>query len=517
MRLVLLAIGVFGVRVIVLKKLPAKFVSIQRRFIWVLPVAACLALPACANNKPEAEGFSRAITISPLDDEARASLANPASDPGVTGSVAGAPRVVEPLEEGRARKGQRYTLDEAVFSAVHTNPRVGIASARARQAGANINIARAGHAPQVDAQVGFGFDGRNDVQGNWRQHTSRTESHNSMAAAKVTMRALIFDFGSTRANIARAERLYAAELFRRFGRAEEIAARTIEAYLRVHEQTQLLNLGRENLRALNEIAQLVKANEAGGNATAADVSRVETTLSDARKMLLDQEADLESALDAFRRLTQLEANDLAQPRSLHTRIPASIHEAERIALEHNPELLALRMTSEALANEVKWVEAGNLPRIEVEVEGGTDLRGGVNPRQEGNFRAMVYMRQNLYDGGARAGQINQIKARLEENGMQYADAQDEVTYDLRRLYRAMQSARDKQRDLTGAVNSASEVQRLYREQFRAGRRTLFEILDAQNAYYSARRDQINNTHESLRAEYDILRTSGKLLVTMFPD
>ena len=58
--------------------------------------------------------------------------------------------------------------------------------------------------------------------------------------------------------------------------------------------------------------------------------------------------------------------------------------------------------------------------------------------------------------------------------------------------------------------------RLYREQFKAGKRTLFELLDSQMAYYSARQDQISNLHESLRAEYDILRTTGMLLTTLFP-
>ena len=501
-------------------------------------IGVSLALSACASTKKvDEKPFSTSFIAMPLDPATPAQPAAAAdiaaapsgaavqpqanqvaqagarvdtSSPQTTGSV----RTQRDINRG---SGQSYSLEDAVFSAVTSNPRIGVASARARQAGANVDIARAHDKPQVDAQIGTGFDGTvKYTNDHFREYDSRISTKNPVIGAKVTLRKLIYDFGATRANIERAEKLYAAELFRRFDQAEDLAVKTIDAYLRVHEQRQLLALTRQNLKALGEIAALVKANEAGGNATAADVSRVETTLSDARKAETDQEAALETALDSFRRLTGLEMGDMVQPRSPRGFIPADMRAAERMIEEKNPELLALKIMGEAIDAEIVSVEAGNMPKLELEIEGSSDWYTGGEQRHDNAFKAMVYMRKNLYDGGTRAAQIDQLHAKAEETDMRYYDARDELIFDLRRQYRAVEAARDKQADLTSAVNSASEVQRLYREQFKAGKRTLFELLDSQMAYYSARQDQISNLHESLRAEYDILRTTGTLLTSMFP-
>ena len=413
--------------------------------------------------------------------------------------------------------GGAISLQEAVHATITRNPKMGIVSARAEQASANITIARSGVAPKVDAEVGLGGSATSNVNGHWTDYRSRKSTLAHVAETKLTLRKLIFDFNATQKNIDRAEKLYAAELFKRYDTAEELAAKTIDAYLRARQQQDILLLIREDLAALQEIARLVSANEAGGNATQADVSRVETTLAEARKNETDQEAQLETALDQFRRLTQLDPNNLARPSKGTAFVPRNEQEAENLITRQNPELLALSLISDALLLETESVKAGNKPKLELEIEGTNQTHFGVSKKQDTSVSAMVYMRKNLYDGGAHSGQVAQLQAKYDENQMRYYDARDELIYDLRRQYRAVRAAKDKQKDLAEAVRSASEVKRLYREQFKAGKRTLFELLDSQTAYTNARRDEISNANEAMRAEYGILRATGQLLKAIFPE
>jgi adhesin transport system outer membrane protein len=506
-----------------------------------MPLFAVLLIANGCASKPEASGlsaqsFSTEIVALPLDAPKDAQAADPETTGSVSAQAAPAstvptptvptPTVIEPLPEAHqaaqaprkkgTAKGVAMTLQEAVFATVTNNPKVGISSSRAMQAGANINIARSGAAPQVSAEVGVGADATSNVNGRWYSFESRKSTATGLAAAKLSLKKLIFDFGATQSNIDRAEKLYAAELFRRYDTAEDLAAKTIDAYLRVHEQTSLLKLTRENLLALQEIGRLVKANEQGGNATQADVSRVETTLADARKTETDQESALESALDDFRRLTKLEPDNLAAPLRASAFVPSTQQEAERLISEKNPQLLALKLDGQALQLEADAIRAGKKPKVELEIESTNKTHDGTVTKQDTTFSAMVYMRKNLYDGGNTNAQISMAEAKQNENNLQYFDLQDELVFDMRRQYRAVSAAREKQADLQAALDAASDVKRLYKEQFKAGTRTLFELLDSQTAYTNARRDEITNTNESLRAEYDILRTTGQLLTSIFP-
>jgi hypothetical protein len=50
----------------------------------------------------------------------------------------------------------------------------------------------------------------------------------------------------------------------------------------------------------------------------------------------------------------------------------------------------------------------------------------------------------------------------------------------------------------------------YLEQFGGGKRTLLELLDVQASWYLARRNEITNQNDELRAVYAILRSLGRL-------
>jgi outer membrane protein TolC len=55
---------------------------------------------------------------------------------------------------------------------------------------------------------------------------------------------------------------------------------------------------------------------------------------------------------------------------------------------------------------------------------------------------------------------------------------------------------------------------LYLEQFKGGKRTIFELLDGQMSYYTIRRSQIESQFEGRRAVFDILRATSDLTLAL---
>ncbi|MCB1482648.1 MAG: TolC family protein, partial [Rhodobiaceae bacterium] len=92
----------------------------------------------------------------------------------------------------------------------------------------------------------------------------------------------------------------------------------------------------------------------------------------------------------------------------------------------------------------------------------------------------------------------------------YQNEMDDQEADLRQFYRAIRSSHAKVRDLKQGLESSRKVRELYTEQFRAGERTVFELLDSQTSLFSDERDLITNRYQALRSQFRILRAVGML-------
>jgi outer membrane protein TolC len=51
------------------------------------------------------------------------------------------------------------------------------------------------------------------------------------------------------------------------------------------------------------------------------------------------------------------------------------------------------------------------------------------------------------------------------------------------------------------------------EQFKAGKRTVFEVLDSRMVVFTMQKNAVNGRYEQLRAAYGILRNMGRLVET----
>ena len=257
------------------------------------------------------------------------------------------------------------------------------------------------------------------------------------------------------------------------------------------------------------------AQEKEGQGTAADVSRVKSRLVDVGAIRADISLQLLAAEDQFERLTRNRPTKLGDVPNYRTKIPFTPDMAIEKVLAKNPRLAAMEATRKSAEKELEAQRANQLPRFGIEID--TESKNYRNPRigrTEIEGRALLAMRFRIFDGGLADATERQIEARIKGNELSLLNEREQFEADIRQAYRAIESANRKMRLIADGVNSARSVRELYLEQFKAGKRTIFELLDGQMAFYTSRRAQIESQFDAVRAVYDILRATGDLTRTL---
>lgn len=432
--------------------------------------------------------------------------------PAATGSLA---RSINTPPDPMQVRGPRQTLAEVLELSLAQHPQIALAQWRTEEARHGVTAAASAARPQIDLRGAAGHstigNGRTD-EGFW--NTTRGLNGNARIDGGLTLRQIIYDFGATANDFARSNRLVDARRLETYDRVEEIGLRVVNAYMRILEQREIVAAADENIAALRRIANLVKQNEKNGNATVADVKRVEARMADAEAQRTDLAAEMQVAMDQFRRLSKVEPGVLQPVATPMSSIPPGIEQAVSLASSRHPRLLALEQQNRATIHELENQRAQSRPRITGDVDANLRNYLGPGTRTEVDVRAMLSLRYRLTDGGMNRALENQIEARINQGALRLRDAREEIEADIRQSYRSIAAARAKFSTLRESRDAAKRVVDLYAEQFRGGKRTLFELLDAQMAYTNARRAVVMNQFEERRALYGILRSTGRLTPTI---
>ncbi|MER2605327.1 MAG: TolC family protein [Siculibacillus sp.] len=446
--------------------------------------------------------------------------------PDLTGTVApaGKPTVVRPLPTtspnspgGKIASGKvpatgSLTLKDAVAIAVLSHPLMGAQAAKIQGTAADVKFAKGARLPQVDVFAGVGHATLGSFSNDPAPFNSGGAPGLLRADTGFTFKQLIFDFGVARAEVQRNEALVDAERLKLADEAEDIGLRTVNAYLNLLEQSELISMIDHTVAEQHKLAQVVRLNQQGGNGTQADVDRIKAKIIEIEAMRTDIDTNYRTALDEFRRLTGLEPRQVRRPRAIAGLIPKGVGAAIADAGVYNPALLSIKSTGRSFAHQLEGQNAQRFPRLDLQGDGLVKNYYGVASAASSvvDVRAMVTLSYKLYDGGQLRSQTEHTRASQQANEFKYLDQQEAIELTLRRFYQSLAANRAKREAAVRGVDTARNVNMLYTEQFKAGKRTIFEVLDSNMVVFTMQKNRINGEFEELRATYGILRAIGRL-------
>lgn len=418
----------------------------------------------------------------------------------VTGSIGGDSSAA--LPSAPAVHGQGMALAQVLSYAIANNPDIGIARSQAKDAAAGVAVAGVPYMPTIDYSAGIGPE---------KTFAYDTEISTDANRQEASIRAsqLLFDFGKTPTDVARAKALKESAALRLDAKITEITTSAIEAYLGVLELDMQIANSRDNEAAHVEMHRIVSLNEQGGNGTMADVQKALTRLEAARSQTIDLEADRRTAASTFERVIGMPPGALQLPNP-----PAATGKVTAADIDNyaatDPLLLSLKQDKISLQAQITALQLDYLPKVSLEASARIQMNvGGVNPAHS-DARAMLSVNGTLFDGGDRAGKIEQIRARIEETDYRYRRSVDNLRFDVDDAGRILDTAASRLGNIADRIKSGEGVVTLYSQQFKAGTRSIFELLDAQQELSSARSDQITAQFDLLRAKYRMLRLTGEI-------
>ena len=412
-------------------------------------------------------------------------------------------------------KARGILIGEAVGAAVLGHPLMGAQAARVTGSLADVRTAQGAEKPQVQVYGGTGGSYLGSYVNYPSQFGDVAVPGSSRTDAGFTLRQLVYDFGAAKADIARSKSLVAVERLRLSDQAEDIALRTANAYFNVLEQRELIALIDKVVADDNEFAKLVKLNESQGNGTVADVNRIRSKVIEVEAVRTDISTALKTAEDEFFRLTKLDPGQVRPSSLVLPRIPVTFEPALEIAKKSNPSLLALSANGTSIDYQLASQKAQRLPRIDVQGDGLVKHYIGNQAASQGvvDSRLMLMLSYKLLDGGILAAQADRIREDKKANDFRTLDEKEGIELNLKRFYQALTANRIKERSAIQGTATAEKANALYLEQFKAGKRTVFEVLDSRMVVFTMQKNATNGKYEQLRAAYGILRNTGQLVET----
>lgn len=472
---------------------------------WRVVPPLALALSVCA---APASGES----VDPARADARAAL--------LRSLVSGGAEVRVALPEtGAADYGAPLGLDEAVAMAMRSNFEV--LAAERKKAGTEWDVVAAygQYAPQVRFTYATGTERsspaafNNSVGVRVDDDTHDRWDRVWQIQQPLVDLSIVADILQRRVNddVADAERV---------GVRERIALETIDGYLRLVQGVLTVDYAERYKAALDGLSARMDARVAGGGASRADLERVRSRAITAESAIISARSELEAAQVGFRRLTGVSPLMLRLPERLFPTVPEDAGEALRRALAANPEYLASDLTGQATRLESEKAYSRLLPKLSVNVSRSTTynaggsakgnrIDGGPWPNSIEN-QAMLVATWNL-TGGSDLFQGLGYGERAQESQYKTLDLRHRLEESMANSYTALAAADRRIRATRQALAANEQVATSFEEQYLAGSRQLFDLLDAYERLYASRVELIRLIVAEATAAFQVRRAMGELV------
>jgi len=402
------------------------------------------------------------------------------------------------------------TLKDAVAIGVLTNPRTAVVQNNRRATDKELDQAKALYLPSIDFNGDTGLEysddpgtrgglDNDDTETMWRYDTG------------VTLTQMLFDGYETKYEVERQKRRIQSATSRVDETLELVGLNIVENYLEVKRQRDLRNIQKTNVDKHVEILTMIKDGAGAGRSTQADVEQARARLANAKAQLANNTESLRVAEAAFKREVGYMPSMLDMPIIPATALAASVQEEINKALAYSPTLDVLEADIEVAHAEKMGTMSTFYPQVDFQMNGrtGNDL-GGIDGKDT-SASALVVVNWNLYRGGADVARTKELVYRTAEAKERRAQTARTIEDEVRQTWAGREAARERVKQFALQEKANRQVVNAYLDQFNLNRRTLLDVLDAQNELVVSRSNMVNNQYLEMFAIYRLLAVRGDLM------
>ncbi|MDJ0642094.1 MAG: TolC family protein [Erythrobacter sp.] len=400
------------------------------------------------------------------------------------------------------------SMQEAIDVAMRSNPEIlqaqynkeGIQFERKQAEGLN--------GPRIDVEASAGI---RRLENTTRRNLGIANNELYPLEIGITGEWTAIDFGRRRGEILRqAARVDGASL-RVLERSEFVALQVSRQYLDVLLQQRVQAAASDNRRFHELLVGDLAQGVAQGSISVADQQQAEERLQAAIVREEEAKRALTDAQISLRTLTGLDIYSVTVPPSLVASMPTSLENAVGTARLRNPLVREAQADVDAANALVDAQTAELYPTIGLEVRGraGDDIDGFSG--ETNDIQGRVVMRWNIWDGGINRARIQETVRQASIARYALHQRQREAEEDVRAAYNALETQGRIVTALDRQSSVSDDLLLSYRSQFNIGRRSLLDVLDAQNTRFNTQVRLETARFSEIFARYQILAATNNFL------
>ncbi|WP_172808152.1 TolC family protein [Croceicoccus mobilis] len=412
----------------------------------------------------------------------------------------------DPLLSLADRAGHRGEFRAAVAGAVARNARVRGADAMVDAADAVRDEAWMGYVPDVQVglqarrQIARKFSGQIGTQ--YEQTLSRDRTD-----ASFSVRQTFFDFGATTFRIYAAGNRLRAAAANLDSTRDQVALAVIGAWYDVFAYRTLLALSDDFIAEQSGFLTDLETRIAQGVAAEGDIARVRSSLALARSNRARYARQAATAEAMYEEMTGLPAPAGLQ-RAPEPAAPAVTAEMAAYLARRSPAVQSAEAQARAARRDAQAAKSDRYPTFDGGIEGGR--YGIAEDRYHGDYdiRATFNIRQSFFTGTI--PRARQASAQARAAAAQAEAISDEAARKAAVAWADLEGLDAELAALSENYIASRQTRDVLAERFRASRGDLFDVMRAQDTFFSIAARYVEVLSERDAARYALLARTGRL-------
>lgn len=422
----------------------------------------------------------------------------------------------------RSEPTEQLTLTQAVEIALRTNPSMKVTAAGRQLADAQLQEARTGRWPSLQANETF-TSSNNPVfvfgtlleQGRFGPENFAIDSLNHPDAinnfrSALTLRLPLFDQRQTETRTAQARIAQQQADQQTEMAAQQLRFAVIRTFYGLLLAQARLEVSEEAVRTAEADVKRARDIFESGLVVQSDLLAAEVQLSEFRQQQIQAKGDLITAMAALNTAMGLPVDSPQQPlgqlveRSFPTESVGTLSEQ---ALQDRPDYQRAVLSARASEVRSRGARGEWLPRVDAFVTAGASGRyvaGG-----SGDYAAGASVTFNVFDAGRKA-RIDQSRAAESIANAEKQQLANQIRFEVMRAYQQYVSARERMAVVAQITAQATETLRMVQDRYHAGLTTITELLRAQTALVRARSDVLAARYDQYVGYANVLLAAGRL-------
>ncbi|MBL0769580.1 TolC family protein [Sphingopyxis sp. XHP0097] len=412
-------------------------------------------------------------------------------------AIVAAPAFAEPV-----------SMQNAMAVAIDSNPQINQAEMNKQAIEFELEQAKGLYLPRLTLEMSAGV---RRLENATRRALGIANEELYPLEAQLRAEQTLIDFGRRRGEkLRQAARVDGAAL-RVLERSEFVALQTARQYLDILLQQRVVAAAEDNLTFHNSLVSDLSSGVTAGSISVADLQQAQERAKAASVRVSEAKEALTNAKIELMALSGLEVDEVQMPPAMLEKLPTSLSEAVGMTRVRHPKVLEAMADVDAANADAKKAKGDFYPTVGIELSGriGDDIdafRGETN-----DLLARAVLRWDIFDGGINRAKYQEMVRRASEARFRMHQVTRDAEADVRRAWNSKETQTAVFRDLSDQSRATDELLLSYREQFSVGRRSLLDVLDAQNTRFNVQVRAETARFSEIFAGYQVLASTNELL------